>query len=599
MKRSSSSLSVIVPIAISVSIGALLAQSLAVRAELKLAQAPPPAGEVPPEEEKAKRKGRPKDEEPAKGQDAQRGGDRAKGDPRAKGDADGGSKQAQEKKQRQERAKDDAARAAKQAQEDKQAQEERQREERARAEEERRLQERAKDEAARAKAETERARVKAERKRKEDQDQREAERASREDADRAKLTRERKQAEENAKAEEEEVRRERAKLEQERAKLRKEREAAERERAKAQQAKQRQREEELKREQERLAGEERRLKDLEDRLKQRGDRARALSEEQRRRADELRERANDLRTTERRLERLEDVQRQRQRRVEEGGRIIIDEPDRRRIVKDKERMVIRHDESERFRLLARDVRSERRRDGITVYTFTRGDGILIVSEVDDDGRLIRRYRRTPQGRQIMLIDNSRFYRRDRAFFEISLNLPPPVIRIPRERYIVEYSRASEDEIYETLLAPPVERLARTYSLDEIRYSHELRARMRRIDLDEINFEFGSWEVTADQMPKLERLARAINRVLRRSPDEVFLIEGYTDAVGSEEDNLSLSDRRAEAVAVVLTEEFRVPPENLVTQGYGEQFLKVETEGPERANRRVAIRRITPMLSQGR
>jgi outer membrane protein OmpA-like peptidoglycan-associated protein len=35
--------------------------------------------------------------------------------------------------------------------------------------------------------------------------------------------------------------------------------------------------------------------------------------------------------------------------------------------------------------------------------------------------------------------------------------------------------------------------------------------------------------------------------------------------------------------------------HLVTQGYGEQFLKVETEAPEQQNRRVALRRITPLL----
>ncbi|HXF55410.1 MAG TPA: OmpA family protein [Hyphomicrobiaceae bacterium] len=543
MNRFSASLSVAVPLAMLIAMP-LAARAEGARAEIRLVQAAqPPDAQVPEEDkdkdkDKAKRKGRPKEEERAKAEDERR---------------------------RQERAKDDAARAKSEAER------------------------KSKEDQARAEAE----------KRKQEQDKKAAERPSRDKADRARLTREQKPTEEKAKAEDEEARKERAKLEQQRAKLLKEREAAERERAKARQANQRQHEEELKRQEERLQAEERRLKEREDKLKQRGERTRQLTDEQRRRAEELRERAKDLKTTERRLDRLEDVQRQRQRRIEEGGRIVIDEPDRRRIVKDKDRLVIRHDETARLRFVTRDVRTERRRDGITVYIFTRGDGIQIVSEVDDDGRLIRRYRRTPQGRQIVLIDNSRFYRRDRPFFEISVNLPPPVIRIPRERYIVEYSRASEDELYETLLAPPVERLGRTYSLDEIRYSHELRARMRRIDLDEINFEFGSWEVTADQMPTLERLAGAINRVLRRSPDEVFLIEGYTDAVGSEEDNLSLSDRRAEAVAVILSEVFEVPPENLVTQGYGEQFLKVETEGPERANRRVAVRRITPMLSQGR
>jgi outer membrane protein OmpA-like peptidoglycan-associated protein len=49
---------------------------------------------------------------------------------------------------------------------------------------------------------------------------------------------------------------------------------------------------------------------------------------------------------------------------------------------------------------------------------------------------------------------------------------------------------------------------------------------------------------------------------------MFLIEGHTDAVGSDEHKLSLSDRRAEMVAIILTE-FGVPQENLATQGYGE------------------------------
>ena len=121
--------------------------------------------------------------------------------------------------------------------------------------------------------------------------------------------------------------------------------------------------------------------------------------------------------------------------------------------------------------------------------------------------------------------------------------------------------------------------------------------MRRIDLDTITFEFGSFEVLPDQYPQLERMARAIGRVIAANPAEVFMIEGHTDAVGSDEDNLSLSDRRAEAVARILTEYFNIPIENLVTQGYGEQFLKVATQAAERANRRVAVRRITPLLSQ--
>ncbi len=48
-------------------------------------------------------------------------------------------------------------------------------------------------------------------------------------------------------------------------------------------------------------------------------------------------------------------------------------------------------------------------------------------------------------------------------------------------------------------------------------------------------------------------------------------------------------------SVILTDAYQIPPENLVTQGYGEQHPKVPTVEPSRENRRVAARRITPLL----
>jgi outer membrane protein OmpA-like peptidoglycan-associated protein len=301
--------------------------------------------------------------------------------------------------------------------------------------------------------------------------------------------------------------------------------------------------------------------------------------------------------------RFEDVRKDRRERVEDGGRRkVIVEPGNRMIVKENNRAVIRHDESERFSRRP-GARSERRADG-NVETFYVRDGVRIVTVVDANGRLIRRYRRDRDGRERNIIDNRRFYRNLGVGIGIgviggiiALNLPPPRITIPRDRYIVDYDRASDDDLYEALEAPPLERLDRAYSLEEVRDNYELRARVRRIDLDTINFEFGSWEVGSDQSFKLERIARAILRLLERNPEAVVMIEGHTDAVGSDEDNLSLSDRRASAVADILTEEFQVPAENLVTQGYGEQHLKVDTPGPERLNRRVAILNITGLMEE--
>jgi outer membrane protein OmpA-like peptidoglycan-associated protein len=121
--------------------------------------------------------------------------------------------------------------------------------------------------------------------------------------------------------------------------------------------------------------------------------------------------------------------------------------------------------------------------------------------------------------------------------------------------------------------------------------------MPGLDLDTITFESGSAAITPDQARNLDELGRALEDILAENPDEVFLIEGHTDAVGSVLSNLALSDRRAETVALALTEYYDVPPENLFTQGYGEEFLKIQTERSERANRRATVRRITQLLDR--
>lgn len=297
---------------------------------------------------------------------------------------------------------------------------------------------------------------------------------------------------------------------------------------------------------------------------------------------------------------LKELKEERKERTEDGGkRVVIEEPDKRVIVKEEGKTIIRADERERFRRLGGQERREKR-NGLDISISVRPGGIEIFTETDDRGRPLRRYRRDRDGREVILFDNRDYYRRHRdgSFVDAIVDLPPPRLSIPRDDYIVDYEEASDVDVYEALSAPPVEELDRTYSLEEVRRSPTLRDRMRRIDLDAINFEFGAWEVTPDQYPALERIAKAMKRVIERNPDEMFMIEGHTDAVGSDEDNLSLSDRRAESVSIILTEEFGVAPENMTTQGYGEQYLKINSQSAERQNRRVAVRRITPLLSRG-
>jgi outer membrane protein OmpA-like peptidoglycan-associated protein len=143
------------------------------------------------------------------------------------------------------------------------------------------------------------------------------------------------------------------------------------------------------------------------------------------------------------------------------------------------------------------------------------------------------------------------------------------------------------------------RVERVYSLEEVRRFDRIRDKMRRIDVTTITFDTDSALITPDQARALEELAAVINELIDRNQEELVMIEGHTDLVGSEVYNLALSDRRAEAVAVALTDYFDVPPENLVTQGYGEAYPKIPTEAAERENRRVAVRRITPLVGSVR
>ena len=287
---------------------------------------------------------------------------------------------------------------------------------------------------------------------------------------------------------------------------------------------------------------------------------------------------------------LNEVRKERQE-TRDGNRVVIQEGNR-TIVNDGNRSTIRHNEADRFAVGARNVRVNKSGDQ-TISVVLRPNGISIVTTTDRDGHLLRRARRDRNGREIVLIDNNFAGARRGDYF---VDVRPPRMNLPRDRYIVDARRADRARLYAVFTAGPMERLERRYTLDQVRYSEPLRQYMPRVDLD-VNFPTGSWQLTPDQVGSLAAIAAGLNRAIDRNPREIFLVEGHTDAVGTVEDNLSLSDRRAESVAVALTEQFGVPPENLVTQGYGEEYLKVDTDGPSRENRRVAVRRITPLIDQ--
>ena len=132
---------------------------------------------------------------------------------------------------------------------------------------------------------------------------------------------------------------------------------------------------------------------------------------------------------------------------EQGGRTVFTEPGRVIVVDPGGQSFIRHNEEDRFRFGARDIRTEQV-GGETRTIVIRPDGSQIITVVGRDGQLLRRIRRDREGREIIIIDNS--YRDPRAVGGFYVDLPPPVIRIPYDRYIVDADDAPPDLIYDTM-----------------------------------------------------------------------------------------------------------------------------------------------------
>jgi outer membrane protein OmpA-like peptidoglycan-associated protein len=246
---------------------------------------------------------------------------------------------------------------------------------------------------------------------------------------------------------------------------------------------------------------------------------------------------------------------------------------------------------------AKDVYYEDLPRNRTRETITRDNGARIVTIRNRYGDVVQRSHVMPNGREVVLsysADDDRDERRQ--WRDPGDDLPPLRLRIPTREYILDADEAPQEEVYEFFEQPPVERVERTYSIDEVKRSARIRDKIRRVDLDTITFPFGSAVIAEDQISRIEGVAKAMAQTLKKNPAETFLIEGHTDAVGSDQANLVLSDERAESVAQALTNVFGIPPENMATQGYGERYLKIKSEEPERQNRRVAIRRITPLVA---
>jgi OOP family OmpA-OmpF porin len=101
----------------------------------------------------------------------------------------------------------------------------------------------------------------------------------------------------------------------------------------------------------------------------------------------------------------------------------------------------------------------------------------------------------------------------------------------------------------------------------------------------VHFDFNKYNIRPGDAAVLDEAAET----LKRNPNVIVDVNGYCDAIGSEEYNLKLSERRASAVVDYLVQQ-GVPADRLVPHGYGKTNFVAPNDTPEgRAqNRRVEL-----------
>lgn len=99
------------------------------------------------------------------------------------------------------------------------------------------------------------------------------------------------------------------------------------------------------------------------------------------------------------------------------------------------------------------------------------------------------------------------------------------------------------------------------------------------------FKINSAELSDDAKQELKK----VGGILAKYEDTQILLEGHTDDTGSDDFNMKLSERRAEAVSSYLESE-NVPSSRLKTKWYGESQPKFPNDSEENRvkNRRVEL-----------
>ncbi|MDW4496752.1 OmpA family protein [Sulfitobacter sp. D35] len=267
-----------------------------------------------------------------------------------------------------------------------------------------------------------------------------------------------------------------------------------------------------------------------------------------------------------------------------GDEVVSAADDRVVVDRDGELYVLKNDDA-LLRRPGNEMRTETFSDGSTRTIVNQPDGSQVITIRDYDGSLLSRTLITPEGEAVVLFDDTQG--------EVDV----VTSELPQARPQGSVSATDEDALRRALEAARIQETGRSFSLRQVRQISAVRDLAPEIELDSVRFATGSAAIEPRQAESLARIGEALRELIAANPRTVVLVEGHTDAVGDAAYNLALSDRRAESMALALTEYFDVPAENMIVQGYGESDLKVRTEDAEVRNRRAVVRNITGLLRQ--
>jgi outer membrane protein OmpA-like peptidoglycan-associated protein len=106
-----------------------------------------------------------------------------------------------------------------------------------------------------------------------------------------------------------------------------------------------------------------------------------------------------------------------------------------------------------------------------------------------------------------------------------------------------------------------------------------------LTIGDVLFATGKADLSPDAMRSVDKLAE----FLQKNSNRNVLIEGHTDSVGSDEFNLTLSQKRADAVKETLTSN-GISEERITAKGYGKKYpvASNDTAAGKQQNRRVEV-----------